>query len=118
MCRLTSLKKVVTNYPIPLDDASVQMMAKSWPDLTSLTIQGNEMGVAIQALGQLAQYCPLLDELCIPLAVDMDIPLYIPGQPLHSHRLSLICPRGEREPKNPAIVARHLDRLFPFVEVN
>ncbi len=97
-----------------VDDENIKTsLAPSWPHIKSISIpqlSGDTPSYVV--LSVLAKYCPMLVSLAMPIGFPDDGVLS--AAEVLSNRLQIL-KSANTTAKKPALIARFLDRIFPFL---
>jgi len=116
--KLTHLK--LEGYTMELTDENILSMARAWPEIDTLSlpfINPNRPRPTISSLRFLADHCPNLRHLTIPLNTG-DLPLFVstgvPHTPIHDlNTLTIASDDDFLDLGDLVHIARHVDYLFP-----
>ncbi|KAJ7193243.1 hypothetical protein GGX14DRAFT_593050 [Mycena pura] len=117
-----NLHKVQLRHPVgfDLDDATILVMARSWPRITSLSLVASTTShmpsrVTLEGLYAFAQHCPRLYELTITFDATL-APRTLPSDETRTNQLCLKCLNlGYSPVGDPGPVAEFLFSIFPHL---
>ncbi|KAJ6533970.1 hypothetical protein DFH09DRAFT_1284256 [Mycena vulgaris] len=114
--RALSLKSPVG---IDLDTTTFWRMASAWPDLESLALTADipapKLGLAFDALRALAENCPRLRSLSIPISAVSKIPGFCVVLPPKERRVALVAAHPWLSAH--AVVAEFASHLYPYPQM-
>ncbi len=111
--RLAAVRHFSYQGDVALDEDVIRQLLPSWRNTVSLRISSGRNSVPYTVLPEIAKDCP--DLVTLNLNVSFPHSEMLVPPPIINHRLQRFEAPDTPDPSRPAVVARYLDRLFPFL---